>query len=556
VTPADPGAGTAATPAASAMPAAPAVPTASAAPAAPSVTADGPRRRLSVVRVFLGIVLAVALSTGGYLGWQWWGSAQAAAAYDPWFAGYVDVTATPTYDFEASPDLAGNDVVLSFIVAATDDPCAPSWGTHFSLAEAADQLDLDRRLARVKQLGGQIVVSFGGLLNTELGTGCTDTAALSAAYAAVLDRYDVTTIDLDLEGANLTDTAAATRRAAAIAQLQADRRAAGEDLAVWLTLPVATGGLTADGTHAVSAMLDARVDLAGVNLMTMDFGSSKDAGETMAQASVRAVTAAHRQIGTLYSRAGTELADATVWQKIGITPMVGQNDVAGEIFTLDDATALNTFAQEQRVGRMSLWSLNRDTTCGSNYADVKRVSDSCSGIVQGDSKFVHLLGAGFTGRPVAAAAAVTTDESASLDSVVDDPATSPYPIWAEESSYLEGTKVVWHKNVYQTKWWTRGDLPDNPVLNEWETPWVLIGPVLPGETPIPKPTLPAGTYPEWAGTAVYEKGDLVLFDGVPYRSKWWNQGESPDAAAANPDGSPWAALSDAEVKKLRGVAAQ
>lgn len=521
-------------------------------PAPPETTAQAgrPRRRLSVVRVFLGIVLVVALSSGGYLGLQWWNGAQAADAYDPWFAGYVDVTATPTYDFEASDDVAGSDVVLSFIVAATDDPCTPTWGTHYTLDEASDQLDLDRRLARVKQLDGQAVVSFGGLLNTELGTGCTDKQALIAAYAAVLDRYDVTTIDLDLEGDNLTNTAAATRRAAAIAELQAARRGAGDDLAVWLTLPVATFGLTEDGTAAVSAMLDANVDLAGVNLMTMDFGSSKDADETMAEAGIRGATAAHRQIGTLYSRAGIELTSATVWSKIGLTPMAGQNDVAGEIFGLDDATALNTFAQEQRIGRMSLWSLNRDTTCGSNYVDLKRVSDSCSGIDQGDEKFVDLLGEGFTGRPVAAAASVTTDESESIESVTDNPATSPYAIWAKESSYLEGTKVVWHRNVYQAKWWTSGDLPDNPVLNEWETAWVLIGPVLPGETPIPQPTLPAGTYPDWAGTAIYEKGALILFDGVPYRSKWWNQGESPDAAAANPDGSPWTALPNDEVQTL------
>lgn len=519
-------------------------------PTEPTARIAQPRRRLSVVRVFLGVVLTVALSTGGYLGLQWWGSAQAAEAYDPWFAGYVDVTATPTYDFEASADIAGSDVVLSFIVAAADDPCVPTWGTHYTLEEASDELDLDRRLARVKQLDGQVVVSFGGLLNTELGTGCTDKKALIAAYASVLDRYDVTTIDLDLEGENLTDTAAGTRRAAAIAELQADRRADGDDLAVWLTLPVAPFGLTEDGTDAVSVMLDAGVDLAGVNLMTMDYGSSKDDDETMAEASIRAATSAHRQIGALYSRAGTELTAGTLWSKIGLTPMAGQNDVPGEVFGLDDATALNTFALEQGIGRMSLWSLNRDTTCGSNYVDLKRVSDSCSGIDQGDEKFVDLLGEGFTGRPVTAAASVTTDESASIESVEDDPATSPYPIWAEESSYLEGAKVVWHRNVYQAKWWTSGDLPDNPVLNEWETAWVLIGPVLPGETPIPQPTLPAGTYPDWAGTEVYEKGTLILFNGIPYQSKWWNQGESPDAAAANPDGSPWAALPNDEVQKL------
>ena len=44
-----------------------------------------------------------------------------------------------------------------------------------------------------------------------------------------------------------------------------------------------------------------------------------------------------------------------------------------------------------------------------------------------------------------------------------------------------------------TKYWTQGDLPDNPVLQATETPWTLIGPVLPGETPVPVATLPPGS---------------------------------------------------------------
>ena len=138
-----------------------------------------------------------------------------------------------------------------------------------------------------------------------------------------------------------------------------------------------------------------------------------------------------------------------------------------------------------------------------------------------------------------------------LQNVVDDPATSPYMIWSAKASYLKGTKVVWHRNVYQGKWWTRGDLPDNPVLNEWETPWTLIGPVLPGEKPVEQPTLPAGTYPDWKGTDTYDKGNRVLFDGVPYESKWWNQGESPEAASSNPDSSPWTPLAEDEVVAVR-----
>ncbi|MET4638285.1 chitinase [Mycetocola sp. 2940] len=508
------------------------------------------RRRLSVVRVGLAIVLVSTLTGGGYAGFQWWQSAQAAEHYEPWFAGYADVTATPTFRFEAPASDAARDVVLSFIVADTDDECTPTWGTAYTLDEAAASLDLDRRLAGLAKRGGQVAISFGGLLNDELATVCTDPRKLVDAYADVITRYDVSTIDLDIEAANLTDREAGERRAEAISELQEDRRNGGDDLAVWLTLPVAPFGMTEDGTTAVTQMLDAGVDLAGVNVMTMDYGSSRAEGDTQAEASIKALTSAHRQIRGLYARAGTELTDATVWSKIGATPMIGQNDVPDEVFDLDDAKALNAFAVEKKIGRMSMWSLNRDKTCGSNYVDLKRVSDSCSGIKQGDIKFADLLASGFSGRPEKSASAVTTSEADQIEAIVDDPKTSPYPVWAPTASYLEGTKIVWHHSVYQAKWWTRGDLPDDPVLNEWETPWTLIGPVLPGEKPFEPLTLPEGTYPDWAGTAVYERENRVLFDGMPFESKWWNQGESPAAASADPDSSPWTPLSDEDVAEV------
>ncbi|TFC88911.1 glycosyl hydrolase family 18 [Cryobacterium sp. TmT2-59] len=519
---------------------------------ADAVQADPPRasRRLSPVRVLLSMLLVGVLSVGGYLGVQMWTAARASEAYTPWFAGYTDVTATPTFNFETPASNAGRDVVLSFIVAATDAPCVPTWGTAFTLDEASESLDLDRRLARTEKLGGQVVVSFGGLRNDELSTVCTDPGNLVDAYAAVVDRYQVTTIDLDIEAENLSDTAAGLRRATAIKTLQEQRRKDGKDLAVWLTLPVAPAGMTEQGTDAVSQMLNAGVDLAGVNLMTMDYGSSRAEGDSMATASIAALKAGHRQLGALCARAGTDLTDATLWSKIGATPMIGQNDVPSEVFSLKDATRLSRFAQENKIGRMSMWSLNRDQTCGSNYADLKRVSDSCSGVSQGETRFADLLAKGFTGRPEASASTTTTDETDKIGDLTDDPETSPYPIWAAEASYLSETKIVWHRNVYQAKWWTRGDLPDNPVLNAWETLWTLIGPVLPGEKPIQAPSLPAGTYPSWDGAATYQKGDRILLGGAPFEAKWWNQAESPEAAFSNPDGSPWTPLSAAEVAAL------
>ncbi len=507
-------------------------------------------RRLAPLRVMIALVLAALLAVGSFLGYRAWASAQTSAAVEPWFAAYVDVTATPSFEFESPQSDAARDVVLSFIVASNDEPCEPTWGTAYTLEEAAESLDLDRRLARLQQQGGGIAVSFGGLNNAELSTACTDEHKLADAYSSVIDRYQVTTIDLDIEGDDLREAVSGERRAAVMAGLQAKHRANGDDLAIWLTLPVATFGLTEDGTTAVAQMLDAGVDIAGVNGMTMNFGQSMADDESQAEASIRALEETHRQLGVLYRKAGIELSPGTLWTKLGATPMIGQNDEVGETFGLNDAKRLNAFGQDKGLGRMSMWSLNRDTTCGPHYADVTRVSDSCSGIVQGELRFSDLLADGFDGRAIHAADRVTIPEPINPDDLVDDPDTSPYPIWAEDSSYLEGTKVVWHRNVYQAKWWTKGELPDNPVLNSWETPWTLIGPVLPGEKPIALATLSLGTYDNWEGTAIYEKGTRILFDGVPFQAKWWNQGESPDAYSSNPDSSPWVPLTADEIREV------
>ena len=94
----------------------------------------------------------------------------------------------------------------------------------------------------------------------------------------------------------------------------------------------------------------------------------------------------------------------------------------------------------------------------------------------------------------------------------DDPATSPYQIWNAAQSYPKNTKIVWHHNVYEAKWYTQGDTPDSPVADPADTPWTLIGPVLPGEHAAPTPTLEAGTYPSWNPSQAYVAGDRVLYE--------------------------------------------
>ena len=507
---------------------------------------QSPQRKLSPIRVILGIILLAAFCGSLYLGIQHWRIVTSHQHPQPWFAPYVDVTARPTYIFKQFDQTDNQNVILSFIVDSPTQPCTATWGGAYTLDQAGNQLNLDRRIARFRQQGGHIGISFGGLLNDELAVTCSDQQQLLNAYQSVIDRYQINLIDLDIEGEVLKDIQNITYRAQTIKQLQTQN----PSLQVWITLPVSPNGLTTEGITAVETMLNNQIDLAGVNIMTMNYGRSKTDTDTLAQASKQAITNTHRQLTYLYHQAGLNDSSPYIWSKIGITPMIGQTDIRTEIFTLEDAQKLNQFSYDKQISRISIWSANRDIQCGDNYVNTSIVSDSCSGVKQTTGAFSQIFRTNFTeDLPQTREITIQANQTTS-PKIPDNPNQSPYQIWSETGAYLQDTKVVLHHNVYQSKWWTQGDIPDNPVLDSWQTPWQLIGPVLPGEKPIPQPTLPKGTYPEWSGSNIYNTNDRVLFNGIPYQAKWWTQGDSPAATKANPDSSPWSPLRQTEVNAL------
>jgi chitinase len=503
-----------------------------------------PRRRLSVPRLLLALAGIAAMGAGGMKGVAIFRADRSLPP--PLVAPYVDATLTPLFPFEDQAALPAQTVVLGFVVADPTSPCSPSWGGYHTLDDARTALDIDRRIARFRQRGGDVLVSFGGAANTELAVGCSDQTSLEGAYRSVIDRYRPATIDLDLEGTALADGDALARRARALKAIQRQRKTSGTPLGIWLTLPVSPSGLSPEAVHAVDVMLYEGVDLAGVNLMTMNYGTSRDSSQSLLEASEAALDATHRQVADLWRRAGVELQGDQVWARIGATPMIGQNDAAGDHFSLADARALESFAAGNHLGRLSMWSLNRDKACGGNI-DPQHVSDYCSGVDQKALDF-NAVFAKLPGRPVGTATASPAPQAVRRSpSSFDDPATSPYPIWREDKSYQKGDEVVWRRNVYEAKWWSQGDQPDAPVAQAWDTPWRLVGPVLPGDRPKAEPpALPAGTYPDWSDTQAYEKGQRVLRNGHPYEAKWWTQGDVPGADVANDWDTPWRTVAGAK----------
>ena len=318
------------------------------------------------------------------------------------FAPYADFTAWPPYDIVGTATNTGlRYATLAFIVAdpsqnaATASPTnLPAWGgyTEYSATSAYRLGDINA----FRALGGDVIISFGGAAGTELAAYVTDTNRLKAAYQIVINTYSATRIDFDIEGAWVADTASINRRSAVLAALQADATAAGRTLQISLTLPVLPTGLDNNGLYVLQSAVSNHVNLAGVNIMAMDYGDNaapNPAGQMGAYA-IMAATNLFNQLKSVYAAANISKTDAQFWQMVGVTPMLGVNDATDEIFDQPAAAQLVSYAENKNFGLLAFWSLNRD-------------QPGDSGITQAAFQFTGIFlpfGGGASPMPVVSAA--------------------------------------------------------------------------------------------------------------------------------------------------------
>jgi chitinase len=493
---------------------------------------DEPRRRLSILRLLLALIAFAGAGFGVYtlIRDQ---IANLVSVPSTWFAPYVDVTLTPTYPFQLPSSDAARQTVLGFVVAKSTSACTPSWGGVYSLSGVDQSLNLDSRILQLRGEGESPIVSFGGQAHTSLQVACTDQAALTNAFATVIDRYQQGTVDLDVEGAALDNFAANNRLATAMRAIQ--QMPGHHNLAVWLTVPVEPSGLQDNAMSLITTMLRHHVTLGGVNVMAMDF-TARPGNVDMLGAVESALNETHQQLGPLFSQFGIRLHSRSLWNRIGATVQIGQNNEANEVFTLADAQGLNDFARANGLGRVSFWSLNRDANCGSEFATTGVLSNFCSGVAEKSLGFSKVF------------SALTGVDRASTSNMLfalrpdTKPADSPYPQWDAQQIYVSGYKVVRDGYIYEAKWYNQGTDPAVLTQFSYQSPWMQIGPVLPGSHPPKLPTLPSGTFPTWSMTVNYPAGTKVLFNNLPYQAKWDSEGDSPAAEALDPAASAWLPL--------------
>lgn len=295
------------------------------------------------------------------------------------FAPYADLSLYPLYNLSAAAQATGGKYFnLAFIVDSGNN-CTPKWGGVTALNDPTITSDI----SSLRAAGGDVRVSFGGASGSELAINCSSASALAAAYQSVVTATNAKQIDFDIEGAALANTAANDRRNQAIAMLEKQN----SSLSVSYTLPVLPSGLTQDGVNLLQSAKNNGANVAAVNIMAMDYGSSFPAD--MGQNAIDAATAVQATVKSVWG-----LSDVDAWAKIAVTPMIGVNDVSSETFTTADASKLLAFAQSKHLAWLSFWSAARDTQCSGGAQTW--ASPTCSSITQAPNAFAKIF-AGYAG---------------------------------------------------------------------------------------------------------------------------------------------------------------
>ncbi len=290
----------------------------------------------------------------------------------PWFSPYIDMSLSTSQDVVNIASSAQLDAVtLAFLTTSGADQIG--WGGAGDVENASlyNGSSMASVIADLQAMDVDVTVSFGGAVGAEAATTFTTVDSLVSAYQSVIDAYNVTNLDFDIEGAGLYDAAANALRNDALAQLQA----ANPNVEISFTLPALTTGLTSVGLDLLRSADAAGVEIDYVNIMAMNYGSYYDTGD-MGDDAISAATATLAQ----FDQIGLDT-------QLVITPMIGVNDVATEIFTLEDAQQLVDFAaSNDDVEGVSMWSLSRD-----NGDTVGALSPVGSGLVQDTYAFSEIF---------------------------------------------------------------------------------------------------------------------------------------------------------------------
>lgn len=253
-----------------------------------------------------------------------------------------------------------DDFTLAFMLSKKT--CDPAADGSRPLTGGADQ----SAISSIRAAGGDVVVSFGGWSGRKLGNKCKTTAALATAYQKVINAYALKAIDIDIEHGEMSSAKVRNRVVAALATVARTN----PGLEIYVTFGTSPTGPEAKGAAMISYAASIGFLPTAWTVMPFDFGGS--ASTNMGQASITAVQGLARLVQSAYRS-----TLATAYLHSGISSMNGRTD-DGETVSVSDFQSILAFAQQNHLGRLTFWSVNRDRPCDGTTTS----ADSCSGVAQ------------------------------------------------------------------------------------------------------------------------------------------------------------------------------
>jgi chitinase len=405
-------------------------------PAEPA--SNGPRRGGRSRQAGIAVAATVALvAAGGMLAANAnAGQVRPAASTGAYVAPYVDMSNSQESVLNTvikSDGLRG--YTAAFVIGVG---CNQEWGD--TLPVGSDPT-IGGEISAAAASGASVIISSGGAAGEPLSFTCTNQSTIDAGYRALLSDYPASSLDFDIEGAAIADTASIDRTLQAMKDIGASYS---------ITIPVLPSGLDNYGVALIQDAKNLGVTIPTVNIMTMDY---YEGNIEMGQAAISAAEATLGQMRAINS--------SYSYANIGITPMIGTND-DGSTFTLADGSTVASWASQNGIGRLAFWSVDRDQSCGGSAAQPAVIkpdaSSTCSGVSQSTGAFTAAFlssGSGNNPPPPTSPPPTTPTQGGGGGSC--------YAAWNSTTTYYDGAQVSYNGDNYTAIYVSTGVAPGSAI---------------------------------------------------------------------------------------------
>lgn len=238
------------------------------------------------------------------------------------------------------------------------------WGGYADMSEKFNDgfqyEGIKASINNLKEMGGDVIVSFGGQLGLAPWTVCQDKKVLMQMYLEVINAYNLSRIDLDIEESN-QDAYQNYLNAEALKEVQD-----ATNIKITLTIPISPSGWEQKQIDLINAYLGAGLKIDIINSMTMcyyNYGVYQN--EDYADASIRAIENAKEQLKYIYSNFGKTLTDSEAYSLMGATVAIGR-EVGNPDFTADLTKKVVQNFKEKGLRMMAFWNMERDSMIEKN----------------------------------------------------------------------------------------------------------------------------------------------------------------------------------------------